>query len=215
MKNALILHGTDSTSESNWLPWLKAGLEKKGWKVWAPDLPEAKEPDIERYNKFLLSHPWEFNQDSVIVGHSSGAVATLGLLQALPLGTKVKEVILVGVFNEDMTTHLMQRLFRKPYTPRILGKRIFMWLKVASGIYSFKGLFGKPFDFEKIQSRAEKFTFIHSNNDPYCPLEGAKYLAEKLGGTLTVLPGQWHFSVGTAGEKYRQFPYLLQHIENL
>ena len=80
MKNALILHGTDGKSTHNWFPWLKSELEGKGWKVWVPDLPEADKPDIERYNTFILSSDWEFNAQSVIVGHSAGAVEVLGLL---------------------------------------------------------------------------------------------------------------------------------------
>jgi len=165
MKNALILHGTDSDSSANWFPWLKAELEKLGYKVWVPDLPHAEKPNIERYNKFLLSNnDWAFDSESVIIGHSSGAIEILGLLQALPENTVLNMCILVGSFKDDL------------------------------GWDSLKELFLKPFDFEKIKKHAKQFVFIHSDNDPYCPLEHAEYLSQKLNGKLILVKGQGHFS---------------------
>jgi hypothetical protein len=165
MKNALILHGTDSNSSDNWFPWLKTELEKLGYKVWVPNLPHAEKPNIERYNKFIFSNKdWEFNKESIIVGHSSGAVEVLGLLGALPEKITVNKCFLVGSFMNDL------------------------------GWDSLKELFLKPFDFEKIKKKAKEFIFIHSDDDPYCPLDHAKYLAEKLAGKLIIKNNQGHFS---------------------
>ena len=180
MKNALILHGTNNNSKGNWIPWLKNKLEDKGFKVWTPNLPKATHPNIKRYNKFLLSKNWDFNQDSIIIGHSSGAVATLGLLQVLPEKTKVNTCILVGTFNDDLGWDVLD------------------------------GLFETPFDWQKIKKKAKKFIFIHSDNDPYCPLEHAQFQAKKLDGELHLLKGQKHFSFNTMGEKYKKFPFLLK-----
>ncbi len=182
MKNALILHGTDGAPEHQWFQWLKGKLEEKGWKVWVPQLPGAELPNIERYNEFLLSSDWEFNAESVIIGHSSGAVEILGLLEALPVGAVIDTAVLVGAFTGDL------------------------------GREQLAGM-AKDIDFEKIKSCAKRLILIHSDNDPYCPLEHAEYLAEKLGGELVVKPGQAHFSTGTAGEQYRQFPFLLELLE--
>jgi hypothetical protein len=41
MKNAIILHGTGCTPDSFWQPSIKAFLEKKGYSVWVPQLPDA------------------------------------------------------------------------------------------------------------------------------------------------------------------------------
>jgi predicted alpha/beta hydrolase family esterase len=179
VKNALILHGTDANSSANWFPWLKRELEQLEYKVWVPDLPHAEKPNIERYNSFLLSKKdWVFDSDSVIIGHSSGAVEILGLLQALPEKSIVNKCILVGSFRDDL------------------------------GWDSLKELFIKPFDFEKIKGHARKFIFIHSDNDPYCPLEHAEYLSHKLNGKLILIKGRGHFS----GENV-EIPEILEELK--
>ena len=73
-------------------------------------------------------------------------------------------------------------------------------------------LFLISFDFEKMKSKAEDIVFIHSNDDPYCPLEGAEWLTEQTDGELRILPGQKHFSTFTAGDAYKKFPKLLDII---
>lgn len=183
MKKALILHGTGSSSQGNWFPWLKQQLQEKGWEVWVPDLPQADTPNISRYNQFIFSNKdWIFDKDTILVGHSSGSVAILGLLQHLPEGTKVGKCYLVGAFKDDLEWE------------------------------SLKELFQDEFDFDLIKSRAEKFVFIHSDNDPHCPLEGAKYLAEKLDGALIIKPNQGHFNTAS-NPSYTKFPFLLELIE--
>ena len=189
-KTTLILHGTDATPKSNWFPWLKSELEKDGYLVWAAALPNAGKPNMELYTKVLLSTKydlgscpmgWDYNEDTLIVGHSSGAVAILGLLQALPLGKTVGTCVLVGSFKNDL------------------------------GWESLTELFEKPFNFELIKAKARKFIFVHSDDDPYCPLEHAEYLSGQVGGELIVLPGQGHFSAESDPD-YKEFPKLLDII---
>lgn len=177
MKKAILLHGTSSSSTSNWLPWLKLELEKAGWEVWTPNLPDADNPSIKRYNDYLLSKDWVFDKNTIIIGHSSGAVATLGLLQALPSDTIIKQCILIGSFKDDL------------------------------GWTNLGGLFEEPLDFDVIKKHCANFLLIHSDNDPYCPLEHAQYLAKKLNGALRIEPGQKHFSEET-DPKYTTFPLL-------
>jgi predicted alpha/beta hydrolase family esterase len=149
MKNVLILHGTQANSGSNWFSWLRDELKKKGFKVWLPDLPNPNLPSLTGINKFIFANKdWEFNHETIIVGHSSGAIAML--------------------FDYD-------------------------------------------FDFEKIKKHAKKFIIVHSNNDPYGPLEDVKNLAQKLGGELIVKKDQGHFNL-EKGKQYRQFPFMLKLI---
>jgi predicted alpha/beta hydrolase family esterase len=182
MKNALILHGTGNNSKGNWFPWLKRELEKKSWKVWVPDLPQADKPNMKRYNKFLLKeNNWGFNKKSVLIGHSSGAVAILGLLQALPDNIEVDTCILVGSFKNDLNYPALKNFF-------------------------------VPLDFDRIRKKSRKFIFLHSGDDPYCPLEHAEFLAEKVGGKLIVKKGQGHFNL-EKGSKFKKLPIILEMLE--
>ncbi len=175
----VILHGTSSNHSSNWFPWLKEQLEKKGHSVWVPDLPNSQKPDIAAYNDFLLKSGQDF-EDSVMIGHSSGSVAVSGLLQVLPESVNINTAILVGTFRGDM------------------------------GWDSLHGV-NIPFDYEKIKSKAKQFIVIHSDDDPNCPLDGAKYVAKQLGAEFVLLPKMKHFSF-QLDPRFSQFPELLDII---
>lgn len=182
MKNALILHGTGNNSQGNWFQWLKKQLEKRGYEVWVPDLPDANLPSAEKYNQLLLNHGFDFNKETILVGHSSGASSIFNILQELPESAKVGSAYLVGVFKEAMNSPARSRLFPKPV------------------------------DVQKVKAHCDKFVFIHSDNDPYCPLADARYLSKELGGELVVEKGQGHFNL-EASPSYKEFPLLIELID--
>lgn len=180
-KRAVILHGTDGTPDSNWFSWLKEKLEERGYEVWVPLLPNNHAPDREVYNDFLFDNGWDF-EDNIVIGHSSGAVSVLNLLmdERCP---KIKLGGMVSVWAHGTPAGMVDE--------------------------QFVNLFPKgSFDFETIRSKADKLVFLHSRDDPYCPLEQAEYLAKKLDGPLTVIENGGHL-----GDKFQQFPQLWQTIE--
>ncbi len=175
---SLILHGTDGTPESIWIPWLKSELEIKGVSVWAPLLPDNNEPNIEKYNDYIIKNrPWEFDESTLIIGHSSGSVEILGLLQELPIKEKIKKAILIATFEGD------------------LG-----WPELSS--------LNIEFDYNKIKKQSDEFIVVHSDDDPYCPIEGAKSVAKKLDAEFVLIKNKQHFS----GDMI-EFPELLKIIE--
>lgn len=180
MKRALILHGTGGSPEENWFGWLKAELENQGYEVWVPLLPNNDHPDTKTYDDFLLNSDWNF-QNNLIIGHSSGSVEILSLLQALPDDTIIDTAILVGSFEGDL------------------------------GRDDLKGM-DKEFDLDKIKSKATQFIVVHSDNDPYCPLDGAKSIASKLGVSVTLMPGMYHFGMAQ-DPRFIRFPELLEIIK--
>ncbi len=176
MKRAIILHGTDSNPEANWFAWLKQKLSTAGYDVWVPQLPDCHVPNLETYGNFLFDSGWDFT-NSLVIGHSSGAVEVLNLLmdERCP---HVKLAVCASAWDHG--------------TPAGMDDLQFAQLFPEHG-----------FDFDRIKSKAERIEFFHSDNDPYCPLEQAEYLAKNTGANLTVIPDGDHL-----GGNYTEFPEL-------
>lgn len=185
MNRAVILHGTDGSPDENWFPWLKSELEKIGYEVWVPHLPNNHTPNRHKYNDFLLSESWDFT-NSLVIGHSSGAVSILNMLEddRFP---KIDTAILVGAWARMESTDLDRE--------------------------QFKDLFPEPnFDFNKIKSKAKKFIFVHSDDDPYCPIDQARYLSKELSGQFNEFKGMQHFG-RKQNPRFNKFPELLEIIQ--
>lgn len=181
MKRAVILHGTDGNLDSNWFPWLKQKLEEQGYEVWVPLLPENHTPNRDVYNDFLLGGEWDFT-DNIVVGHSSGAVEILNLLMD-PRCPKIKLGVMVSAWDHGVPTDMDYK--------------------------QFENLFPQGgFDFAAIKSKADKLAFMHSDDDPYCPLDQAKYLAENLDAPLTILHNAQHI-----GSNFTELPELWEIIK--
>jgi len=166
MTKFLILHGTDATPQDNWFMWLKGRLIGLGHEVWLPQLPHADKPNSETYNKYLLTNKkFTIDSETVLIGHSSGAVEILSLLGELPDNIVIKGAVLVSAFKDDLKWDALE------------------------------GLFQKSFDFDVIKAHCDQFVFIHSDNDPYAPLVQAEYLSHKLDSDLVIIEGQGHFNI--------------------
>lgn len=181
MKNALILHGTDASPADNWFGWLQKELETIGYNVWLPQLPHADKPSTKIYSEFLLANKeFEFTSETILIGHSSGAVEALSLLEYVE--NPIKSAFMVSAFKDSL------------------------------GWEALEDLFITPLNFEKIKDKAENFIFVHSDNDPYCPIDHAEFLAEQVDGELFIKSGQGHFNT-ELGSQYEKFPELLELIQ--
>ena len=167
MKRAVILHGTNATPERNWFPWLKQYLEDKGYQVWVPELPANDTPNRSTYNDFLFSSDWDFS-DNLIVGHSSGAVSVLNLVDD-DRCPHVNTAVMVGVWTDNAGTHLDPERF--------------------ANLFPEGG-----FDIQKIKNKTSHLLFVHGSEDPTCPLQQAKDLAAATNGDLVIVPGGNHLA---------------------
>lgn len=92
MKEAVILHGTSETDQSFWLPYAKRELEKKGFTVSIPALPDADHPDLKNWLPTALKET--YTENTVLIGHSAGCPLVLSVLENIDV--KVKQAILVA-----------------------------------------------------------------------------------------------------------------------
>ncbi len=94
----IFLHGNgNSTPEDNWFPYAKVALEKLGFIVVARQFPDA---DLARAIYWLpfLKNELGADRNSVLVGHSSGALAAMRFAEQ----NKILGSILVGAMHTDL-----------------------------------------------------------------------------------------------------------------
>lgn len=186
MKRAVILHGTSAKPMDGWRPWLKHKLEGEGYEVWAPALPENDAPNMHIYNDFLFESGWDFD-NNIVVGHSSGAVAALNLLMDSRCPT-LKLVVPVSVWSHGLPTGYSGHAFDNTFP--------------ATG-----------YDFDTMRSKVDQIEFLQSDNDPYCPLEQAEYLATSLESKLTVIHTNYGDDGDHLGNPVKLLPELWKIIE--
>lgn len=99
-RNVIILHGTMGSPDGNWFQWLKTELESKGLIVWLPQLPNPEQPSLRAEADFVHANaPFPLDEDTLIVGHSSGAI--LALILAQENKTKIGGIVAVSVFHDN------------------------------------------------------------------------------------------------------------------
>ncbi len=108
MKNAIILHGTGCTPSSYWFPQIKKFLEKIGYEVWIPQLPEADIADLKKWLPVALSG--KYNQDTILIGHSAGSPLVLSVLENLK--KPISKAILVAGFLNNPDSKILQKTYK-------------------------------------------------------------------------------------------------------
>ncbi|MDE1768702.1 MAG: serine hydrolase family protein [Candidatus Micrarchaeota archaeon] len=162
-KRFFIIHGWEGSPEGNWFPWLKDMLQKKGFEVHAPHMPDPSMPKEGRWVDKLVEEVGYPDSEVYLIGHSLGSIAILRYLEQLKSGKEVGGCLLVAGFTEDI------------------------------GIDQISDFFKKPINWDTINSHCRKFVAIASNNDQYVALKYADILQEKLGARKIIEPGMGHF----------------------
>lgn len=182
LQNAIILHGTLGSPNGNWFQWLKTELETRGLEVWLPQLPHAEQPSLREEADFVQSN-CPFAIDEKTLIVGHSSGAILALIVAQENPTPVGAVVAVSVFYDNSLN----------WEPN-------------------SRLFDVAFNWELIRRNAGKLLFVHSNDDPYVPLDQAQYVADNCSSELVVIPNQGHFNLEKS-EAYRAFPKLLELLK--
>lgn len=185
MKNAIILHGTSCNPNSFWQPSIKKFLQKKGYNVWVPQLPNADKPNLKEQLPFILGG--ELNSETILIGHSAGCPLILSILENI--NVKISKAILVAGYARKLGKMEKQSLKKQE--------------KDAEPILQ------KKYDWNKIKENVKDIIFINSDNDPWgCNDEEGYYMFKKLGGTLIIREGEGHMGSDSFNQPYKQFPLL-------
>jgi len=151
----VILHGKHGSPERDFFPWLRTQLEKQGFEVQMPVMPNASDPDDMEQADYIEKN-FTLDEGTVVVGHSYGGVVALRLAER---GIKINRLHLLGT----------------PFS----GKR----LDGKDGGRSFAAL-QRGFDFEAIKRNVRSGTLLYDINDDVIAMSDGESYARKLGWPL-------------------------------
>ena len=167
-------NGCDNILDANWYAWLDKRLRDSGRfsEVKCETMPDPYKARRSIWLPFMLS-TLACAADTIVVGHSSGAVAAMRLLEEHQLAG----CVLVAACHTDLGD---------------AGE-------AASGYYPPSG---GAWKWDSIRANAgangANIVILHSDNDPFIPLGEAQHVADSLRVPLNVCPGRSHFF--SAGE---------------
>lgn len=185
MKRVFIIHRWSGGPDDDWRPWLKVELEKLGFKVFVPEMPDTDTPVIEKWVKYLSDLVGIADEDTYFVGHSIGCQTILRYLENVnrPVGSAV---FVAGWFDLKNLEDSDAKEIAEP------------WIK-------------RPIDLGKVRKVLPKSTLIISDNDPYgCFEENKKKFAE-LDSKIIVLHNAGHI---TREDGYSELPEVLEEFKN-
>ncbi len=133
--------------KDNWFPWLKKELESLGCNVIASEFPDN---DLARESYWIpfLKESLKADAQTVLVGHSSGAIAAMRFAEENPLLGSV----LVGAYHTDLGYPKEKQ----------------------------SGYFDRPWKWDSIGRNQQWIIQFAGVNDPWIPIEEARFIHEKL-----------------------------------
>lgn len=155
--NFVILHGFTGSANKNFIPWLKQSLENQGFKVQAPDLPNTDDPKESEQVKYALDNI-EFDENTVLIGHSLGCAVAMKVVEKLSL--RIKKLILIApaIAPEFHTTEYLSA----PKPKKFLDN------------------FDLHYDFKKILEKTGSRLLLSDNHEKTYREKYISYLADQL-----------------------------------
>lgn len=156
--------GCAPVATSNWYSWFAHEMsQRSGVTVVLRDFPDPYQCKESVWAPFV-TNDIGLDEDTVIVGHSTGAACAMRLLESepkraamvstSPSSTSVRGVVLVAAAYTDMGDKSERR----------------------------SEYFNRPWNWEKMKQGANKIALFHGTDDPLIPVAEARFIAEKLKG---------------------------------
>ena len=176
-----LIHGWSGSPQGDWLPWATKELAARGYEVIAPQMPDADVPVIRPWVDYLANIVGSIRESDIFIGHSIGCQTILRYLEKT--AGKADKIILVAPWftltnlENDEMWHIADP-----------------WFKT-------------PMDFSQINTKAQAFITIFSDNDPWVPYTQNKQMfRDKLNPEIITLHNKGHM---TSDEGVMQLPDLL------
>lgn len=188
MKRIIIVHRWSGGPEDDWRPWLKTELEKQGYEVLVPTMPDTDSPDIKKWVKHLAKvagDPETYDySETLFIGHSIGNQAIMRFVETLDQEV-AGAIFVAGWFNLENLEDEESAAIAKP------------WIET-------------PINLAKVRQNMAKSVLLISDNDPYDAFEENKKQFSKLGSKVVVMHKAGHI---TAYDGYSELPELLREVE--
>lgn len=182
MKRVFIVHGWGDKPGDHWIPWLKRQLERKGFSVVAPAMPNTDAPVIGPWVSHLNGEVGEVDADTYYIGHSIGCQTILRHLEHQPAGVTVRGAAFVGPWFDLTLDSEDEEAIARP------------WIDT-------------PIEFEKVRIHLPPPDAFFSTDDPFVPLDNQPLFEQRLGARTRVLEGRMHMGVESG---MKAFPELLE-----
>jgi len=163
-KRAILIHGWEGSPKGGWQPWLRRELEKKGFAVDVPAMPDSARPTMSSWVEHLCSVVGTPDSNCYLNGHSLGCITILRYLETLKKGERIGGAVLVAGFSDNL------------------------------GYEQLTSFFATPIDWSAIRTHCDTFVSIMSDNDPYVPLKHGDVFRQQLGAEVIVQHDMKHFS---------------------
>lgn len=186
MKRVIIVHQWMAGADGDWRPWLKEELEKLGYKVLVPEMPDIDTPIIKKWVDKLAEVVGTPDSDTYFVGHSIGCQTIIRYLETIniPVGGAV---FVAGWFNLQNLEDKETEKIAKP------------WIET-------------PIDLEKVKSILPEATLIISDNDPFNCFEENKAKFAQIMTKGIVMPNAGHFETKNG---FIELPEVLSELINI
>lgn len=186
MKRVVIVHQWMSGPAGDWRPWVKAELEKLGYEVLLPDMPNMGAPAIEQWVAHLTRVVGRPDSATYFIGHSIGCQAILRYLETVESPVAGAVFVAGWFYLENLEDEETEKI-AKP------------WIET-------------PINIEKIKMVLPKSTLIISDDDPFGAFEENKRKFAELGSKVIVLQKAGHI---TEEDGFSEMPILIEEFQRI
>jgi len=182
--HAIICHGTMGSPAGNWFPWLSAQLIESGIPNYVPTFPSPQNHSLRSWLDAFDQQCPPIDQQTILIGHSLGAVLCMRILEKLPHPVKATALISpplgeIGIPEIDTLN---------------------------------SSFLDHPFNWSAIRANAGELSYFMGDDDQYVPQEQLLTIARELEVQPMVIPGAGHLNSETGYTRFPELLAELRRI---